>query len=58
MDKKIKELNEQLEDVLGTREKLSEELNKATTIAVKLQGALEVLEGMKKESEQKKEEKK
>ena len=43
--------------VVEKREELSTELNRLTTIAVKLQGAIEVLEGMEEEESDKKEEK-
>ena len=54
---RISKLHSQLEEVMSKREELSAELNTMTQIALKLQGAIEVLEGMDNESEQKKEEK-
>ena len=54
-DEKLESLHEQYKEVLEKREELSAEVNKLTTIALKLQGAIEVLEGMKKESETKEE---
>ena len=54
-DEKLEYLHEQYKEVLDKREELSAEVNKLTTIALKLQGAIEVLEGMKKESETKEE---
>jgi len=41
--------------VMGKREELTVEMNRITTIAVKLQGAIEVLEGMEEESDKKEE---
>ena len=54
---KIVALHSQFEEVVEKREELSTELNRLTTIAVKLQGAIEVLEGMEEEESDKKEEK-
>tara|TARA_Y100000310_G_C20108603_1_gene546058 strand:+ start:57 stop:260 length:204 start_codon:yes stop_codon:yes gene_type:complete len=54
---KIEALHSQFEEVVEKREELSTELNRLTTIAVKLQGAIEVLEGMEEEESDKKEEK-
>ena len=54
---RISNLRSQLEEVMSKREELSAELNTMTQIALKLQGAIEVLEGIDNESEQKKEEK-
>ena len=54
-DEKLESLQEQFQEVLDKREELSAEVNKLTTIALKLQGAIEVLEGMKKESKTKEE---
>lgn len=42
---------------MSKREELQTELNAITTMAVKLQGAIEVLEEMENESKQKKEKK-
>ena len=55
-DEKIESLKEQLSEVMNKREELSNEVNKLTTIALKLQGAIEVLEGMREESETEEEE--
>ena len=54
-DEKLESLHEQYKKVLDKREELSAEVNKLTTIALKLQGAIEVLEGMKEESKTKEE---
>jgi len=54
---RISKLRSQLEEVMSKREELSAELNTMTQLALKLQGAIEVLEGIDSESEQKKEEK-
>jgi prefoldin subunit 5 len=54
---RISKLRNQLEEVMTKREELSAELNTMTQLALKLQGAIEVLEGIENESEQKKEEK-
>ena len=56
-EKKINKLRIQLEEVMSKREELQAELNTMTTIAVKLQGAIEVLEEMVDESNKNKEEK-
>tara|TARA_R100001082_G_C4237290_1_gene105776 strand:+ start:298 stop:510 length:213 start_codon:yes stop_codon:yes gene_type:complete len=53
---RILNLRNQLEEVMSKREELSAELNTMTQLALKLQGAIEVLEGIEKESKQKKEE--
>ena len=53
---KISSLRSQLEEVMSKREELTAEVNTLTTIALKLQGAIEVLNGMEEESKQKKEE--
>jgi len=45
-----------LEEVMSKREELTAEVSTLTTIALKLQGAIEVLSAMEEESEQKKEE--
>jgi hypothetical protein len=54
-EEKLKSLEEQLTEVISKREELSVELNRLTTIALKLQGAIEVLQGMQEESETKEE---
>ena len=55
-EKKLESLQEQLTEVINKREELSVEVNRLTTIALKLQGAIEVLQGMQEESETKEEE--
>ena len=54
---RISKLRNQLEEVMSKREELSAELNTMTQLALKLQGAIEVLEGIDSESKQKKEKK-
>ena len=54
---RISNLRKQLEEVISKREELSAELNTMTQLALKLQGAIEVLEGIDSESKQKKEKK-
>ena len=54
---RISKLRNQLEVVMSKREELSAELNTMTQLALKLQGAREVLEGIDSESKQKKEKK-
>ena len=54
---KISSLYKDLDDVMSKREELQAELNAMTTMAIKLQGAIEVLEEMENESKQKKGEK-
>ena len=56
-EEKLETLRSQFKEVIEKREEASSELNTLTTIGLKLQGAIEVLEGMKEESKQKKEEK-
>ena len=51
---KLFSLREDLNTVMSKREELQAELNAMTTMAVKLQGAIEVLEEMENESKQKK----
>ena len=53
-EKKIDKLRIQLEEVMSKREELQAELSTMTTIAVKLQGAIEILEEMVDESNKKK----
>ena len=55
-EEKLESLHEQFKEVLEKREELSAEVNKLTTIALKLQGAIEVFESMKEESKTKEEE--
>ena len=56
-EEKLSSLHTQLEEVMSKREEVTIELNRLSTIGLKLQGAIEVLEGMKEESEQKEEKK-
>ena len=56
-EEKLNSLRSQLEEVMSKREEVSVELNRLSTIGLKLQGAIEVFEGMKEESEQKEEKK-
>ena len=55
-EEKLESLQEQLTEVINKREELSVEVHRLTTIALKLQGAIEVLQGMQEESETKEEE--
>jgi hypothetical protein len=57
MEDKLIELKEQFENVISKRSEISKELDRLTTIGVKLQGAIEILEEMVEESKQKKGEK-
>jgi ferritin len=50
---KLESLRSQFKEIVDKREEVTEELNKLTTIAVKLQGAIEAFESMEKESEKK-----
>ena len=50
---KISDLYNKLDEVMSKRESCQEELNALTTMAVKLQGAIEVLEEMENELKQK-----
>ena len=56
-EEKINRLRVQLEEVMSKREELQAELSTMTTNAVKLQGAIEILEEMLDESNKKREEK-
>ena len=56
-EEKINRLRVQLEEVMSKSEELQAELSTMTTIAVKLQGAIEILEEMVDESNKKREEK-
>ena len=56
-EEKINRLRVQLEEVMSKREELQAELSTMTTNAVKLQGAIEILEEMVDESNKKREEK-
>tara|TARA_R100001086_G_scaffold245155_1_gene175728 strand:- start:294 stop:470 length:177 start_codon:yes stop_codon:yes gene_type:complete len=53
---KLASIHKQLEDVMSKRESLQSEINDMTVLALKLQGAIEVLEELEKESETKEEE--
>tara|TARA_B100001939_G_C16899865_1_gene599398 strand:+ start:968 stop:1144 length:177 start_codon:yes stop_codon:yes gene_type:complete len=53
---KLNSLYKQLEDAISKRQSLQSDVNDITTLAVKLQGAIEVLEELEKESETKEEE--
>tara|TARA_Y100001951_G_C11097179_1_gene159967 strand:+ start:211 stop:384 length:174 start_codon:yes stop_codon:yes gene_type:complete len=55
IEEKIESLTSKLNEVMEKRKELSVEADRLTTIAVKLQGAIEVLEGMKEESDKKEE---
>ena len=54
-EERVVKLEEQLKDVMGKREELTSELNALTTVAVKLQGAIEVLESINDETKEEKE---
>ena len=54
---KLASIHKQLQDVMSKRESLQSEINDMTALALKLQGAIEVLEDMENESKQKKEKK-
>ncbi len=54
-EERVVKLQEQLKDVMGKREELTSELNALTTVAVKLQGAIEVLESINDETKEEKE---
>ena len=56
-EEKLNSLRSQLEEVMSKREEISIELNRLSTIGLKLQGAIEVLEAMEEESKPKKEKK-
>ena len=53
-EERVVKLQEQLKDVMGKREELTSELNALTTVAVKLQGAIEATEAQIKESDKSK----
>tara|TARA_R110002020_G_scaffold138354_2_gene308291 strand:- start:19916 stop:20131 length:216 start_codon:yes stop_codon:yes gene_type:complete len=57
-EEKLNSLRSQLEEVMSKREEISIELNRLSTIGLKLQGAIEVLEAMEEEESKPKEEKK
>jgi prefoldin subunit 5 len=52
---KLASLYKELEDVISKRESLQSDINDMTALALKLQGAIEVLEELEKESETKEE---
>ena len=54
-EEKLESLQKQFEEVMSKREELSIEVNRLTTIGLKLQGAIEVLQGMSEESKTKEE---
>ena len=54
-EERVVKLQEQLKDVMGKREELTSEPNALTTVAVKLQGAIEVLESINDETKEEKE---
>ena len=56
-EEKLNSLRAQLEEVMSKREEISIELNRLSTIGLKLQGAIEVLEAMEEESKPKEEKK-
>ena len=56
-EEKLTSLRSQLEEVMSKREEISIELNRLSTIGLKLQGAIEVLEAMEEESKPKEEKK-
>jgi len=56
-EEKLNSLRSQLEEVMSKREEISIELNRLSTIGLKLQGAIEVLEVMEEESKPKEEKK-
>ena len=55
---RLTNLRSQLEEIDLKREELSSELSTITKLGFKVQGAIEILESIERESEQKKEEKK
>ena len=55
IEEKIESLTSKLNEIMEKRKELSVEADRLTTIAVKLQGAIEVLESMKEESDKKEE---
>ena len=56
-EEKLNSLRSQLEEVMSKREEISIELNRLSTIGLKLQGAIEVLEAMEEDSKPKEEKK-
>ena len=52
MDKKIDNLEQQLKDVRLKKDELSEELNRMNILGFKIEGALEILQEIKKETEE------
>ena len=55
IEEKIESLNSKLSEVMEKRKELTGEVDRLTTIALKLQGAIEVLESMEEESDKKEE---
>ena len=55
---RLTNLRSQLKEIDSKREELSSELSIITKLGFKVQGAIEILESIERESEQKKEEKK
>tara|TARA_R100000808_G_C2105877_1_gene121492 strand:+ start:34 stop:240 length:207 start_codon:yes stop_codon:yes gene_type:complete len=55
-EERLVQLREQYEEVIKKREELNAELNALTTLALKLQGAIEILDAIEDKSEQKQEE--
>ena len=55
IEEKIKSLTSKLSEVMEKRKELSVEADRQATLAVKLQGAIEVLDSMKEESDKKEE---
>ena len=54
MDKKIENLQSQLQNAVQKKDSLSEELNNTNIIIVKIQGALEILNELVKEENENK----
>ena len=52
MDKKIDNLEQQLKDVRLRKDELSEEVNRMNILGFKIEGALEILQEIKKETEE------
>ena len=55
IEEKIESLNSKLSEGMEKRKELTGEVDRLTTIALKLQGAIEVLESMEEESDKKEE---
>ena len=52
-EERLKNLREQLEEIVSKREQLVAELNALNTISLKLQGAIEILDSIEKEKGEK-----